>query len=398
MFSFSKIAPPALAALLLVALPAWSASADPAAAKPAVKESKESKETKDTKAAGASKDSTAQPKEQAKQETAKDAAADKSREAKPGPPPEVMVRVNGTAITKPELDRAVKVMLAQNQVPQPVAPELLKQVQSAALDQLTAAELLYQEAAKVEIKDLDKQIKDKVAQNKAKFPSEADFEKALKSVDMTAKDMEDFTRKDIVITNFIETAFAAKTKVTDEEVAKFYDDNVEKYFKKPETARASHILIGADEKASAEDKKKAKEKAEAILKRVKGGEDFAAVAKAESSCPSSAQGGDLGTFGRGQMVPPFDQAVFAMKPGEISGVVETQFGYHVIKLVEKKEATTEKLADVKGKISDFLKKEKIQKELLQFVDNLKKTAKIEVPEKPESAEKAEKSEKDKAEK
>jgi peptidyl-prolyl cis-trans isomerase C len=306
------------------------------------------------------------------------AAAKPAEAAKTHSASDVMVRVNGTAITRREVDRAVKIMLAQNQMVSP-NPEIMAQAQEAALDQLTSAELLYQEAAKVKVKDLDKQVSERVAKSKAKFTSDADFQKALEEVDMTPKDIEDFARKDILIANLIEERFAAKAAVSDEEARKFYNDNLDKYFKKPETARASHILISADEKATPEERKKAKEKAEAILKRVNAGEDFAAIAKADSSCPSSAQGGDLGSFTRGQMVPSFDKAVFTMKPGEVSDVVETQFGYHVIKLTERHEASTDKFEDVKGKINDYLKKEKIQNEVLQYVEGLKKAAKIEKP-------------------
>jgi peptidyl-prolyl cis-trans isomerase C len=346
MFSLRKIATPTLAALLLSALPAFA-----------------------LEAAGTTTKS--QP---AKEPSAQEQSAKEQPKTSPGDP---MARVNGTVITRLELDRAVKVMLSQNQVQQPLPPELLEQAQDAALDQLTSAELLYQEATTLEIKDLEKQIADKVALNRAKFSSDADFEKALKGVDMTLKDMQDFTRKDLIISNFIEKQYADKMTVSDAEAQKFYDDNLEKYFKKPESARASHILIGLDEKATPEERKKAKEKAEALLKRIKAGEDFAALAKSDSTCPSASQGGDLGSFNRGQMVPPFENAAFALKKGEVSGVVETQFGYHIIKLTGKQEASAEKFADVKAKITGFLKREKTQTEVVELVAKLKKKATIE---------------------
>jgi len=339
MLSFKKIGPATLA-LLMLSLSAGAVLADDTA-KPA---------------AGASKETQQQPKQS---------------------PTDTVKRVNGTPITRQELDRAVKVMLAQSKAEQPLPPEQMKQAEGAALEQLIAAELLYQEAAKLGMKDLDKQVQEKMTQNRAKFSSEEDYQKALQGVDMTQKDMQDFTRKDLLINNFIEKRFVAKAKISDEEAHSFYDANVEKYFKKPETARASHILIGVDEKASAEDHKKAKEKAEAILTRVKKGEDFAALAKAESSCPSSAQGGDLGNFTPGQMVAPFDKAAFALKPGEISGVVETQFGYHIIKLTEKHAAATESFDNAKPKIVEYLKREKVQKELVAFIADLNKSAHLE---------------------
>lgn len=292
-------------------------------------------------------------------------------------PSDVVAKVNGSVITRAEMQRAVKVMLAQNGMSQPLPPETLKRAEDAALDQLIAAELLYQAGQKLEIKDLDKQVGERVAKNRERFKSQAEFEKALKDVDMTLKDMQDFTRKDLVIGNYVEKEFAQKMAVSDADVKKFYDDNLEKYFKKPESVKASHILIGTDQKGSADDKKKAREKAEALLKRVKAGEDFATLAKAESSCPSSSQGGDLGNFGRGQMVKPFEDAAFALKKGEVSGIVETQFGYHIIKLTDKQEGSTEKLENVKGKIGEFLKREKAQQAISAYVQEQMKIAKIE---------------------
>lgn len=288
-----------------------------------------------------------------------------------------VLRVNDSVITKLDLDRALKVMLAQSQVKQPLAPQAQKEAETAVLDQLTSVELLYQEARKLEVPDLDKQVSEKVSLNRSKFKTDEEFADALKSVDMTMQDMQDFTRKDIVINNFIEQKFSAKAAATDAEAKKFYEENTDRYFKVPEMVRASHILVGADEKAGADERKRAKEKAEALLKRVKAGEDFAAIAKAESSCPSASQGGDLGSFGHGEMVPAFEKAAFGMKPGEVSGVVESEFGYHIIKVTEKQEAGAEKFESVKDQITEFLKKQKVQQEVSSYVDELKKTAKIE---------------------
>ena len=380
MFSFRKVSSTAVIALLMTALlPTWSTAKeakDTTAPKATAKKAPKKAAKATSKAAP--KKASADAKEQVKEPAQEQAKPAESRTAASQPAEsQTVLRVNGTTITRLELDRAVKIMLAQNQVQQPLPPETMKQAENDVLEQLTAAELLYQEASKLAVQDLDKQIAEKVAQNRSKFGSDADFEEALKGIDMTLKDMNDFTRKDIVINNFIEKQFSTKTAATEAEARKFYDENLEQYFKKPETAQASHILISIDEKASAEDRKKAKEKAEAILKRVKGGEDFAVLAKSDSSCPSSSQGGDLGTFTRGQMVPAFESATFALKPGEVSGVVETQFGYHIIKLTSKQEAATEKFENVKEKITEVLKREKVQQELSTFIDGLKKSAKIE---------------------
>jgi peptidyl-prolyl cis-trans isomerase C len=284
-------------------------------------------------------------------------------------PTDPVVKVNGNVITRGEVERAQKVISAQNRMGQ-------QQPEDAIIDQLVSAELLYQAGVKLGVPDLDKQVAAKVSESKAKFPDNAAFENALKSASLTQKELEDLIRREITISNLVDKEIAPKATVSDAEAKKFYDENLDK-FKQGDSIRASHILCGVDPKASDVDKKKAKEKAETLLKDIKGGKDFAELAKTNSTCPSKAQGGDLGFFGKGQMVPAFENAAFALKPGEVSNVVETQFGYHIIKVTEKKGAGVTKFDDVKDKIVAYLKNMKIQKGVSDYVAQLKEKAKIE---------------------
>jgi peptidyl-prolyl cis-trans isomerase C len=289
----------------------------------------------------------------------------------------IVAKVNGTPITRGELDRATKFMLAQSKTTKELTAEQKKEANSAVLDQLISAELLYQAGKKLKIADIDKRIEAQMKLGKSKFPSTAAYDKALKESGLTEKELEEFARKEIYINNLIENEIASKITVTEADAKKFYDDNAEK-FKQPETVQASHILIGIDPKASADEKNKAKEKAAALLKRAKAGEDFAKLAKDNSTCPSAAQGGNLGYFGKGQMVPTFETAAFSLKSGEISEVVETQFGYHIIKVTDKKPAGTVPFADAKKEIIDYLKIQIIQQDISKYVEKLRKEAKIEI--------------------
>jgi peptidyl-prolyl cis-trans isomerase C len=289
---------------------------------------------------------------------------------------EVVARVNGVAINAVELKRASKVMMAGQRGMQQ-SPEQQKDFEKQAIQQLISAELLYQAGQKLEVKDLDKQISDKLAQGKARFSNEQDFAKAIKELDMEEKDLRDYTRRDLIITNFIEKTIVPKVTVSEEDAKKFYDQNQDK-FTKPESVKASHILIGVDQKATADEKKIAREKAEKLRKELSGGADFAALAKGNSTCPSSQQGGDLGFFGKGQMVPAFEQAAFTLKPGDISDVVETQFGYHIIKVTEKKVAEKVEFKEARPRIEDYLKNQKVGAAVNDFLVETKKSAKIEV--------------------
>ncbi len=289
---------------------------------------------------------------------------------------EVIERVNGKPIYGIELQRARKAFLANPQNKQ-VPPEKLKEFDQQALNQLTSAELLYQAGQKLQVTDIDKQIDNRINQSKKRFPTEQDYKNAIKALDMTESDLREYTRRDLIISNYIQQTLASKVSVSDEESKKFYDQNIDK-FKQPESVRASHILIGLDAKAADADKKKAREKAETIRRDLAGGADFSKLAKQHSTCPSNQQGGDLGYFGRGQMVPAFEQVAFTLKPGEISDVVETQFGYHIIKVVDKKDASTMPYKDAKPRIDDYLKNQKLNSAVTSFLDEARKTAKIEV--------------------
>ena len=284
-----------------------------------------------------------------------------------------VARVNGISIDARELRRAKKVLLRGQTVP----AEQRAVVDKQAIEQLVSAELLYQAAAKLELKDADKQIDAKIAQGKARFKDEQEFKKAIKDLEMDEKDLREYTRRDILISHFVETRFVSNSVVTEAELSDFYDKNPDK-FKRGETFKASHILIGVDAKATDDDKKKAREKAEKLHKELLGGADFATLAKENSTCPSSQQGGDLGFFGKGQMVPAFEKATIALKTGEISPVVETQFGYHIIKLIDKKPAQTTDFKDVKTKIGEFLKGQKVNEAIQKYLAETKKTAKIEI--------------------
>lgn len=288
-----------------------------------------------------------------------------------------MLKINGKPISRMELDRSVKALLSQGRNAKEVSPEAMKKAEDAVLEQLANSELLYQAAQAAELKDLEKEVEQQMVLNRGKFASEAEYQAALAGLQMTAKEVEEFTRRDIAISKLMAKQFADKAQVSDDEARKFYDDNRAKYFEKGERVRASHILIGVKETALPEERKQAREKAEAILKRIKGGDDFVAQAKIQSSCPSASKGGDLGQFGKGEMVAPFEKAAFALKPGELSEVVETQFGFHVIKVTEKIPAATQKFEEVKEKIVEYLKREKIGAQLPAYINELRGKAKIE---------------------
>src|SRR5918993_5040852 len=161
-------------------------------------------------------------------------------------------------------------------------------------------------------------------------------------------------------------AIRERTTVTPQQVQRYYEDNAQQY-STPEQVRASHILLKTEGKNEEDVKKLAEE----IAAKAKGGADFAALAKQYSEDESNKdKGGDLDFFAKGAMVPEFDQAAFAMQPGQVSDPVKTSFGYHVIKMVEKRPATSKPLAEVQAQIEDQLKWQGAQDEAQRIVDEI----------------------------
>ncbi|KAB0669079.1 peptidylprolyl isomerase [Oryzomonas sagensis] len=285
-------------------------------------------------------------------------------------------RVNDKDITVAELKRAQIILMADRPGLQ-IPPSLQKEFEMQALNQLISSELLFQAGQKLDIKDLDKQADAKLAKIKNGFSDAKDYDRALQNIGMNEKMLYDDTRRELVISNFVKTNISSKITVSDEEIKKFYDQNPDK-FRQDEQIRASHILIGVDSKAGIEARKAAREKAEKLHNELLNGADFATLAKANSTCPSAKQGGDLGFFGRGKMDPQFERAAFALERGGLSNVVETRFGYHIIKLLNLKKAETVSLSEARDKIEDYLRTQKTNAAIGDFVGGARRSAKIDV--------------------
>ncbi len=307
-------------------------------------------------------------------------AAEQKPAEPPAPPkpmpaelPDVVARVNGQPVSKTDFDRLVKNVEAGRG---PIPAEKRDEVLRAVLDQLITYNVLKQEAASRKLAVADTDVDAQLAQMQKQFPTEAEFNKALAARNTTVAQLKADAKIDMAINKMMESEVTG-VAATDADVQDFYAKNPDK-FKQGEQARASHILIKADEKADEPTKKAARAKIDGLLKRAKAGEDFGALAKEHSEDGSAAQGGDLGFFPRGQMVGPFDQAAFALKPGEISEVVVSQFGFHVIKLIEKKDATVVPLEQVKPRVQEFLTNRKKQEKVDALIKDAKAKAKIEV--------------------
>lgn len=298
--------------------------------------------------------------------------------AKPVPAqlPDVLARVNGEAVSKAEFDRAVAALEARNGGPVPAQQRdrILRDV----LDQIVSYKLLTQESKARQIAATDSEVDERMKEIQAQFPSEDAFKQMLTSRNTTVEQVRGDIRQDLTVQKLITGAIADKVAVTPEQVKDFYARNPDQ-FKQPERVRASHILITVPKDAEPAAKNAARTKAAGILKDAKAGKDFAALAKEHSQDPGSAQnGGDLGFFQQGQMVGPFNDAAFTLAPGQISDLVETEFGFHIIKVAEKQAARTVPLEEVRPRLEQYLERMNREQQTEAFVNGLRTKGKIEI--------------------
>jgi len=285
--------------------------------------------------------------------------------------------INGVVITKEQFDKELNIHLDRvARQGRQVSDEQVAALKNDILDGLIEREVLYQESQKAGIKIDDQKVDDQLAAIKKRFPSEAEYKTALGKMNLTEDEVKMQITRGLAIRTLIERQIASKIIITDAETKAYYDGNPQ-MFKQPAQVKASHILIKVDAGADDAKKTEARQKIETVQQKIKAGAYFAELAKEYSEGPSNTRGGDLGFFRRGQMVKPFEDAAFAMKVNEVSEIVETRFGYHLIKVYEIKPDQTLAYADVKDKLSQRMKQEKIEKDATQYIGQLKKDAKIE---------------------
>jgi len=290
--------------------------------------------------------------------------------------PAVLARVNGEAIEKWEFDNALK--RVEQRAGGPVPADKRDEAYRGVIEQLVAYHLIAQEARSHKFGASDADVDARLAQIKQSFPNEDAFKQGIAAQGLTVENLRAQTRSSLEVSKFIETEVNAKVAVADAEVGTFYQQNLDR-FKQGETVHASHILIGVPQNATPAQKAEAKTRAQAALKLVKSGTPFAEVAKRKSQDPGSAQnGGDLGFFPKGQMTPAFEAAAFELKPGAVSGIVETPFGFHIIKVIERRAPRTAPLEEVGGQIRQFLEQSQREKKLDDFVTQAKSKSKIEI--------------------
>ena len=268
-----------------------------------------------------------------------------------------------------ELDRLVRFYMGHGMSMDEIKQNLPK-LEERALDQAVGAKLLLDRAQQLDVPVTGADIDAEVAKVVMQVGGEENFKKALEQQGITEIAFRKELEKGAKVNKLVEQACAGVPDPTEDEVVQFFETHKAEFVTPPQVL-CQHILVkGSDDAAL--------DKIKAIRERiVSGGADFAEEAKKNSDCPSGQEGGSLGWFGRGMMVPEFDKVAFEMKKGEVSGVVSTQFGYHIIYKADEKGGGEQTLVDVHDQIKDLLRHEARGRAMDSFVAELKANATIE---------------------
>jgi peptidyl-prolyl cis-trans isomerase C len=294
----------------------------------------------------------------------------------PGDLPSVVASVNGEEIGRADFENALKALEASAGGPVPVNQR--DQIYRRVLDELIAYRLLLQESRTRKIQVNDTEVDERFQSLTGRAGSEEALKGMLARQNLTLEQARAEMKNQLIVSRLLDTQLASATAVKESDISAFYKENPSE-FQVPAQVRASHILVSASQTDDAATKNAAREKAAGILKRARAGADFAALAKEFSQDPvSAANGGDLGFFKQGDMVGPFNDTAFALAPGTISDLVETDFGFHIIKVLEKQAARAVPLQEARASIEQYLQNRGRQEQMQQFVQSLRSKGKIDV--------------------
>lgn len=291
----------------------------------------------------------------------------------------VVARVNGQVISREELDTAMKGVMTQfAQSGRSVPPAKMEEFERQVLEDMVSRELVLEEGRGRNFTNIDAQVQTELKRVSEQLGGDEELTKALAETGVSREQYTTRVRDNLIVQETMRHVVEKDTKVTPEEVREAYDKNPEQ-FKQPPAIRASHILILVPPTATEVEKAAKRAQIEALLHRAKKGEDFTVLAKQFSEDPGSKdQGGDLGFFPRGRMMPEFEIAAFSLKTNQVSDIVTTSYGHHIIKLTDQHPAKQLSFDEVKDDLENFIKSNKANAVARKHITDLRSAAKVEI--------------------
>ena len=291
----------------------------------------------------------------------------------------VVARVNGVAILGGDLNAALNTLIPLESYHENVKPDKLDELRKRALDSLIDEELRYQEAVRLKIRIPPADVEKALERARKAYRTPEEFERARREAGATMPQLRSSILRALMIGKAYEQVVGRKCAVSEADAAAYYRDNTAR-FVLPEQIRTSVITIGVDRSAPPREWERARHVAEDLARQLADGASFEALAREYSTDPSKAKGGDLGFVHRGQMIEEFERALTPLRPGQVSPVVQTIYGFHLLRLVETRSETQKTFAEMKSTIVRDLTDVRCKQASAEWSKQLRKTARIEIVE------------------
>ncbi|MBI2342392.1 MAG: peptidyl-prolyl cis-trans isomerase [Deltaproteobacteria bacterium] len=279
----------------------------------------------------------------------------------------VVAKIAGEPIYKSVFSKALRIELQKYDPQIANNPDRMNQIKKDVLESIIKDQILYSAALEAKVTADNAELAKEYAEIKSRY-TETSCQKMLQFKGLNYEDWKEAKKRDYIIDKFIRQNLVSKLEIADDEIKKYYNLN-RKTFSHPDEVHARQILV--------DDYKKAED----LRAKAAGGENFAALAQEFSIAPEAKRGGDLGWFPRGIMPKAFDEACFPLPTGQISPIVKTEFGYHIFKVMERRNAKSLPLAEVREKVLALIQQEKIKTEFDKWFEAIKARTKVEVYEK-----------------
>ncbi len=288
------------------------------------------------------------------------------------------VTVDGKVITCAEVEaESQKLMMQyQSQVPPDQLASMAPMMKQQALQTMINQKLLSAAVITEGIELAEGAVDEKIKEIESNFPSPEQLDQQLAMEGMTREKFREDIESRLKIETLLEKQFAEVAEISDEDIASYYKEN-EESFRRPEEVKASHILLKTAPNDTDEAKQEKRVQLLDIKEQIVKGAAFEELAQKHSDCPSKAKGGDLGFFASGRMVPPFSDAAFKLEVGALSDIVETQFGYHLIKVTDRHDEGVLPLEKAKDEITMKLDQKNKQEAFGKYIDQLRAAGTIE---------------------
>ena len=290
----------------------------------------------------------------------------------------IIATVNSRPIYEEQLTPRVEAALKKYKKygMQSPTPDLLKSERERELDHLIDEELVIQASNEMEIPDIEKKIDEHIKSMKETYPSEERFKEHLAKKGLTSEGLRDSVGRMIAVDAYLSKKGLLNPEIPEADIQKYYEGN-KANFRREESVKVRHILIGLAADAKPEEREQKREKAEKIRKAILDGRDFSEAAKEYSDCNSASGGGDLGYIQKKYMPEEFDRVAFSLKQGEVSEVVQTKFGFHLLEVTDKKPDGIVPYEEIRDFITTYLKQNLVKKKMASHMIELREKAKIE---------------------